>query len=130
MPSTFDEPNVLNAVASWKPGKGFEVGMRYQFASGRPITPVIGATYDSDAGDYVPVYGTYRSNRLPAFSQLDARVERDWVFERWSIGAYLDCINVMNTKNVEAIEYDYRYRQSAPVTSFPILPTLGVRGTW
>jgi TonB family protein len=128
--STFDEPNVLNAVASWKPGKGFEVGLRYQFASGRPTTPVIGATYDSDAGSYVPVYGTYRSQRIPAFSQLDARIERDWVFERWSLGGYLDCINVMNTKNVEAIEYDYRYRQSAPVTSFPILPTLGVRGTW
>ncbi len=128
--SAFDEPDVLNAVASGKPGAGVEVGLRYQFASGRPETPVLGATYDRDAGAYVPVYGAYRSERLPAFRQLDARIERDWVFENWTIGGYLDVINVMNTKNVEAIEYDYRYRQSAPITSFPILPTLGVRGTW
>nr|HEX4316372.1 TonB-dependent receptor [Kofleriaceae bacterium] len=129
-PTSFDEPDVLNAVASWKPGAGFEVGLRYQYASGRPTTPVIGATYDADAGAYVPVYGVSKSQRIPDFSQLDARIERDWLFDTWSIGAYLDIINVTNTKNVEAIQYDYRYRQSAPVTSFPFLPTLGVRGTW
>ena len=37
---------------------------------------------------------------------------------------------VFNLKNVEATQYDYRYRESAPITSFPILPTLGIRGTW
>ena len=35
-----------------------------------------------------------------------------------------------DVKNVEAIQYDYPYRASSPVTSFPILPTLGVKGTW
>jgi hypothetical protein len=39
-------------------------------------------------------------------------------------------INVLNTSNVEAIQYDYRFRHTAAITSFPILPTLGVRGTW
>ena len=33
-------------------------------------------------------------------------------------------------KNEEGIDYDYRYRESTPVTSFPIFPTIGVRGTW
>ena len=71
-----------------------------------------------------------RSIRLPTFFQLDTRIERDWLFDTWSLGAYLDVINVMNTTNVEAVQYDYRYRQSSPITSFPILPTLGVKGTW
>ena len=62
--------------------------------------------------------------------QLDVRAEKVWLYNTWSIGLYLDVINVLNIKNVEAIEYDYRYRESAPVTSYPILPTLGVRGTW
>ena len=26
--------------------------------------------------------------------------------------------------------HDYRYRDKSPITSYPILPTLGVRGTW
>jgi TonB family protein len=129
-PSPFDQPHVLNAVASWKPGGGWEFGVRYQLASGRPDTPVIGATYDADTGDYVAIRGPLRSHREPVFSQLDVRAEHDWLFERWSLGLYLDIINVTNAKNVEALQYDYRFRQSSPVTSFPILPTLGVRGTW
>ncbi|HUJ58530.1 MAG TPA: TonB family protein [Kofleriaceae bacterium] len=129
-PTPFDQPHVLNAVASYKPGGGWEVGTRVQLASGRPDTPVIGATFDADSGSYVPVLGPTRSVRDPTFFQLDARVEHDWLYQRWSLGAYLDVINVLDRQNVEAIQYDYRYRQSSPITSYPILPTLGVRGTW
>jgi len=67
---------------------------------------------------------------IAARAQLDVRAEHDWLFERWSLGVYLDIINVTNRENVEAIQYDYRYRERSPVTGFPILPTLGVRGTW
>jgi hypothetical protein len=76
------------------------------------------------------VHGPTDSVRLPTFSQLDARVEKDWLFDRWSFGVYLDIINVLDQTNVEAIQYDYRYRQSAPITSFPFVPDLGVKGTW
>ena len=129
-PSPFDQPHVLNAVVSWKPGHGWELGARYQLASGRPDTPVIGATYDADTGLYEPIRGPIRSVRTPLFSQIDVRAEHDWLFERWSFGVYIDVINVTNRKNTEAIQYDYRYRASSPVTSFPILPTLGVKGSW
>ena len=128
--TAFDSPHVLNAVASVKPGKGYELGARFQLAVGRPDTPVIGATFDADTGNYVPITGPRRSIRTPTFRQLDVRAEKVWLYNRWSIAAYLDIINVANVKNVEATEYDYRFRASAPVTSFPILPTLGVRGTW
>ena len=130
VPTAFDQPHVLNAVASYKPGGGWEFGARFQLASGRPDTPVIGATYDADAGAYVPIRGPQRSIRTPTFVQLDVRAEHDWLYERWSFGLYLDIINVTNRQNVEAVQYDYRYRQSSPVTSFPILPTLGIKGTW
>jgi TonB family protein len=128
--TAFDEPHVMNAIASWKPGGGWELGLRYQLASGRPMTPVVGATYDADLGAYVPVHGPTDSVRLPTFSQLDARIEKDWLFDRWSFGVYLDIINVLDQTNVEAIQYDYRYRQTAPITSFPFVPDLGVKGTW
>lgn len=126
----FDQPHVINAVASYKPGAGFELGARALIASGRPDTPVIGATFDADTGTYDAVRGEPRSVRIPTFRQIDVRVERQWLFNTWSLGAYLDVINVFNFKNIEGTEYDYRFRQSAPITSFPILPTLGLRGTW
>ncbi len=129
-PTAFDQPHVANAIASWKPGHGWELGVRFQYASGRPDTPVIGATYDADSGTYDKLEGPARSVREPAYRQIDARVEHDWLFDTWSLGLYLDVMNVTNATNVEAIQYDFRYRQSSPVTSFPILPTLGVKGTW
>lgn len=130
VPTGFDQPHVLNAVASWKPGNGWEIGARFQLASGRPDTPIVGATYDADEGDYTPIRGEFRSIRTPVFTQIDVRAQYDWLFETWSLGLYVDVINAINRKNTEAIQYDYRYRESSPVTSFPILPTLGVRGTW
>jgi len=130
VPTGFDQPHVMNAVASYKPGGGWELGARFQLSSGRPDTPVIGATYDADSGDYDAVRGEFRSTRTPTFKQIDVRAEKVWLYNTWSLGAYLDIINVANFKNVEAIEYDYRFREKAPVTSFPFLPTLGIRGNW
>ncbi|MBK7534710.1 MAG: TonB-dependent receptor [Myxococcales bacterium] len=128
--TNFDQPHTLNAVASWKPGAGFELGLRFRLTSGRPETPVTGANFDADAGRYNPVRTDIRSRRTPAFHQLDVRAERTWLFHTWSIGLYLDVQNLYNSQNVEATRYDYRFRDSARVTSVPFLPTLGVRGQW
>ncbi len=128
--TAFDQPHVLNAVASWKPGRGFELGARFQLASGRPATPVVGSTFDADSGGYDSISGPTRSVRIATFRQLDVRVEKMWLYDTWSLGLYLDIINVANFTNTEATEFDYRFNESAPVTSFPFLPTLGIRGTW
>ena len=128
--TAFDQTHNLNAVVSWKPGGGFELGARYRLATGRPTTPRIGATFDADDGDYRPVNGATGSVRVQAFQQLDARAEKTWLFERWSLGLYIDIQNVTNAKNVEATEWDYRFRESAPVTGIPFLPTIGIRGAW
>jgi hypothetical protein len=90
----------------------------------------VGGTFDADDGDFRNVSGGFRSTRRKAFQQTDARVEKTWVFDTWMIGAYLDIQNVLNVENVEATQYDYRRRESAPVTSVPFLPTIGVRGQW
>jgi TonB family protein len=126
----FDQMHVANMVASWRPGAGWEIGARWQLASGRPDDPVTGATHDADTGGYVPVGGALRSSRIPFFNQIDVRAEKLWLFDRWSIGAYIDVQNVINHDNVEAFQYDYRFRERAGVTGVPILPTIGVRGQW
>jgi hypothetical protein len=88
------------------------------------------ATALSTCGCYEAVTTGARSTRIPTFMQFDVRVEKTWLFQLWSLGAFLDIINVTNKENYEGIDYDYRYRESTPVTGFPILPTVGVRGTW
>jgi TonB family protein len=125
-----DQTHVANLVASWRPGGGWELGGRWRLATGRPLTAFVDGTYDADTGGYEMVEGPNRGTRLPFFNQLDVRVEKTWLFNTWMLGAYVDVQNLLNADNVEAIEYDYRYRNTAPVTSVPILPTIGIRGQW
>ncbi|MCA9679442.1 MAG: TonB family protein, partial [Myxococcales bacterium] len=128
--SNLDQTHVANAVASWRPGGGYELGARWRMATGRPDTPFVDSTYDADSGGYAPVSGGFRSQRLPFFNQVDVRVEKTWLFDWWSLGVYLDVQNLLNTDNVEATQYDYRYRETSPVTGVPILPTIGIKGQW
>jgi TonB family protein len=128
--SIFDQTHVGNAVASYKFDNGWEAGARFRYSTGRPETPIVGGTFDADDGDFRNLGGGFRSQRRKAFHQTDVRVEKTWVFDTWMIGTYLDIQNLFNVENVEATQYDYRRRESAPVTSLPFLPTIGVRGQW
>ncbi len=126
--SRFDQRHTLNVVASYTFNHGWELGSRFRLATGRPITEVVGSTFDADSGSYRPVEGTYRGERRKTFHQLDARVEKTWVFDTWKLGLYLDLQNVLNVSNEEGTQYDYRFAQRSPIQSVPFLPTLGVRG--
>jgi hypothetical protein len=38
------------------------------------------------------------SERLPAYHQLDLRVDKVWYFQKWSLNLYLDIQNIYNFK--------------------------------
>jgi TonB family protein len=126
-PSAFDQPHNLVVVASYT-RRGWTLGARYRFVSGIPTTPVVGSFFDADWNAYTRENGPPNSARLPSFSQLDVRLEHLWLFDAWSLGAYVDIQNVLNAQNPEGVTYDYRYLQSASIRGLPILPILGVRG--
>jgi len=126
-PGQFDQTHNLIVVASYSL-HGWQAGVSYQLTTGTPRTPVVGSFFDADSGAYTRQNGAPASARNPTFSQADVRVERRFTFDRWVLGIYLDVINVFNAENPEAILYDYRARQSAPLRGVPILPILGIRG--
>ncbi len=130
VPQPFDQTHNFIGVASWRFADGWEAGLRFRLTTGRPITPVIGASFNADTNTYAPVNGDARSARRDTFHELDVRIDKTWTFDTWQIGVYLDVINVYNAENAEATQYDYRFRQTAPVRGVPIVPTLGVKGQW
>jgi len=127
-PTTNDQTHMLGVVASYKFTKGWELGARYRLTTGRPETPIVGATYDVDNNRYTPVYGVPGSIRGAVFSQLDVRIERLWTYDLWRLSAYLDVQNIFNSDNAELTLWDYRYAKSAPLGGLPIMPVLGIRG--
>ncbi len=125
---SLDQTHILSVVGSYRLGKSWTVGLKFQLVSGNPTTPVIGSSYDVDTNSWVPVQGVPGSVRTPAFHQLDLRVDKVWTFNRWRLTGYLDIINVYNAKNTEFLYYNYDYSQSAPLSGIPFLPSLGVKG--
>jgi hypothetical protein len=108
---------------------GFEVGARFRYVTGRPTTPLDyqGDFQRLDANRYTNNFGMFRSARVTDFHQLDVRVDKYFVFEKWTLNLYLDVQNVYNRMNTEATIYDYRGRLAFDVPGIPILPILGVR---
>jgi outer membrane receptor protein involved in Fe transport len=125
----YDQTHILTALASYQLGRGWQIGARFRYVTGSPYTPNVGGTVDHDAGTYAPVTSLARnSDRLPAFHQLDLRVDKTWRFQAWSLSAYLDLQNAYNRQNTESIGYNFDYSQTTPTHGLPILPVLGLRG--
>jgi TonB family protein len=129
---SFDETHILTAVASYRLPFGFEVGARFRYVTGRPKS-LLNHTADLFRGDdnsFVGEFGDRRAGRVKDFHQLDLRIDKAFVFDKWTLGVFLDIQNVYNQKNVEGSFFDYRSRQEYDVPGIPFLPVLGVKGSF
>jgi hypothetical protein len=111
-PSDWDQRHILNAVVGYRIA-AYTLGARGHFNTGRPVL-VNGA----QAETFV---------RLPAFYQLDLRAERRFLFNAFTLSAYLEIVNATLTREVYQINQD----PGGAVTEQSLrvfLPSLGVRG--
>lgn len=124
----FDQPHILTVSGVYRMGRGWEAGATFRLVSGNPDTPRVGSRQNLDTGAYSPINGPTNSVRAPAFNRLDINIKKQWTFEDWKLAVYLDIQNAYNANNIEGIQDDYAYRNSAPVTGLPFLPNLGIKG--
>jgi hypothetical protein len=126
----YDQTHILTTVAGYKLPYNFDVSARYRLVTGNPVTPVVGSVYDADSGRYEQVFGKPYSARNSPFSQLDVRVDKTFIYDTWTLGLFLDILNVTYANNAEGVRYNYDFTQSTPVSGLPIIPTLGVSAKW
>jgi TonB family protein len=123
----FDQPHVLSIVASQEIGR-WSFGARFRYASGNPRTPVIGSTYDARSDRYDPVFGAQNSIRIPAFWQLDLRVDRSFELGKGiRMLLFADLQNVTNRENAEEIVYSASFRKRSTISGLPALAVVGAR---
>lgn len=125
----YDQTHILTLVASYKlPWKDIEVGLRFRYVTGNPTTPTIGALRSASDQNYAAIQDDIFSDRLPDFHQLDLRVDKTWVFNRWKLGLYVDIQNLYNRTNTENLVYGGRQLyQSAAISGIPFFPNFGLR---
>jgi len=112
--SDWDQRHILNLVTTVKLKRGFSVGGRFHYNSGRPY-PVRPAEYE----------------RLPAFWQLDLRADKRVVFDRATLDFYLDLGNVTFNQQVTALGAVDNPNAPPDRAGFRIvLPSIGVHAEW
>jgi hypothetical protein len=126
IPYVLDQPHVLTALATVPLGATWRVGARFRYASGNPITPTLGAYFDTDPQAFVPISGRVLSDRLPAFIQLDVRVDKLWRRSWGNLKLFLDIQNVTNRINPEGVSYNFDYSQRSYTRGLPIFPSIGL----
>jgi TonB family protein len=126
----FDQTHNLTAIAAYKFARGWQIGARFRIITGNPDTPVVASRYLANFDAYLPIYGPINSLRVPTFHQLDVRLDRTWTFDAWMLDAYVDVLNAYNRRAVEGSVYSYDFSQHAYFRGLPIIPTLGMKGSF
>jgi len=125
--SNYDQTHLLTLAAAYDFGRGYNVGLRFRYATGFPRTPVMGGYDDVALGEYQPAFGTVNSIRIPAFVQLDLRAAKEWKIGPSRLEVSLDIQNVTNQANPEEIVYSSDFSRMSYITGLPIMPVLGLR---
>jgi len=124
-PYLLDQPHSLTVLGTTALGRHWRVGGRARYATGNPYTPVASA-YMNDHGEYIAVDGPLLSKRLPAFFQLDLRLDRAWRQPWGVLDLYIDVQNVWNRHNPEGLTYSTDFARKSYTNGLPIFPSIGV----
>ena len=125
--SEFDQTHNFNVIASYQYERWI-FSTRFRYVTGNPRTPITGSVFDADNDVYIPIRGTFFSERNKDFMQLDLRVDRKFVYRDWILSAYFDIQNATNRSNSEGLNYNYDYSESKVTSGIPVLPTFGLKG--
>ena len=93
-------------------------GLTLRYATGRPITPIVGAVPVANKSYYLPVEGPVGSERLPSFQQIDGQLSYVHFFGSGHQAVfYLAVNNLLNRANVLDYDYSIDYTQRQPRTT-------------
>ena len=127
---SFDQTHVATLAAAYSPTPTWEIGAKWQYRTGNPYTPVLGATPELDPRNgesiYVPVYAETNSARFPAYHRLDVKISRAFRFDKWRMRVFLELLNAYNRKNLLDFNYNDDYTEKEDIYQFPIIPYLGI----
>jgi outer membrane receptor protein involved in Fe transport len=126
--SSRDEPHHLQLLGSWNLGNNWDAGIRTRFVSGRPTTPIVETIENVENKNIQPVYGIRNSERLDPFFQLDFRVDKRVIYNRWMLTYYVDLQNVLWPiyKSPELIFHNYNYTEIQKISMIPLI-SVGIR---
>ncbi len=110
IPSAWDYGHLVSFNFGYKFKRGWEIGTKYRYAAGAPYTP-----FDLNAsrqnylitGQGTLDYSQLNQEKLPAFHQVDIRVDKKWNFKKLTLDLYLDITNAFYLQQTSAPYYTW-----------------------
>ncbi|MEO0471452.1 MAG: TonB-dependent receptor [Bacteroidota bacterium] len=98
VPSAWDSRHIVALTAGKKFKGDWEVGLKWRLTTGTPFTPADVATSSLrnvwDARQrQIEDFNLLNSQRIPAYHQLDFRIDKKWFFNKWSFNVFFDLQN-------------------------------------
>jgi len=109
-PAPTSVPHNLTAVTSHTLAPGWELAGTFRYASGSPVTPILGAT-PNPGGGWDPLEGARYSDRLPVYHRMDVRLTH--LFNRWGINCVVfgEVMNLLARHNAASYAYSADFRE-------------------
>ncbi len=125
--SPFDVTHTATGSLTARVTNDWSLGYTVRYGTGAPMTPISGATADSERA-IIPVYGGTISERMPAYVRMDARVMRFIRTPQFLLTTFVEMINLADRANVSAMTYDATYSRRQPIKTFFATRTFVVGG--
>ena len=103
IPTSWDNRHLLTITGGYEFRRNWSLGLKYRLVGGAPYTAWdVEKSKANWAQTNRPVldYAHFNANRLPLFTQLDMRIDKNYYYKTWMLGFYLDVQNAMNTKYI------------------------------
>ena len=101
VPYDYDRTQLVNVVAGVPLPRNWDVGVRFQYQSGKPATTTSG----------------YNTARIDSYMRIDVRIDKRAVWNKWLFDFYVDLTNINLMPEEVSPGNTIRY----------VLPTVGVR---
>jgi TonB family protein len=124
----YDQTHILTVIGTYQLPRNWQIGGRFRYVTGDPTTPVNNSAFNSSLNNYDAIYSSKYSTRVASFHQLDVRLDKTWIYNKWMFTAYVDLQNVYNRSNPDRLDFNFNYQKSSNVNGFPIYPIIGLRG--
>ena len=100
-PSSWDTRHMVNLIASYNLGKGWNISTRWRFSGGAPYTPIdMELSQNREAwgitNQYYLDYDKFNTLRLSSNHSLDLRVDKEIYFSSFALNFYADVQNAYN----------------------------------
>jgi len=98
--------------------KGLSVSVAFRYATGKPFTPVSGASFDARRGVWTPTYGAPNSERMPSLRKADIAMSRvTRISPRNQLVYFVSLDNVFDRHNLYQYTYNSDYTKRIPIRS-------------